>query len=189
MNLLDIFTQPFLARSLIVGLILSVSCGIIGSFIVVKKISSISGGLAHAAFGGIGLGFILNINPMIGAVIFCILCAFILGVSYRRKISGFETLISILWSTGMGLGMVFIALTPRYTPDPASYLFGNIVLVPEAYIYFALALNILILCSMKVVFKELHAISFDEEFAEISGLNVDLFFHYLLLLISLTIVV
>lgn len=184
----DALAMPLFQRALIAGLLVSIACGVVGTFVVVKRISSISGGLSHAAFGGVGLGYLLGFSPMLGALGFCLACATIVSFTYRRRKASLDTLISMMWSCGMALGMLFIALTPGYAPDLSSYLFGSIIFVPHQYLLFAVALDAVVLGITIFLFKELQAVSFDEEFSEVSGLHVDLLFLALALLTAVTVV-
>lgn len=188
MLITDALALPLFHRALTAGLLVSVACGIVGTLVVVKRISSISGGLSHAAFGGVGLGYLLGFSPMLGALGFCVACAGVLAYTYRRRKQSLDTLISMLWSAGMALGMLFIALSPGYVPDLSSYLFGSIIFVPAEYIHFALALDVLVVLTVLLAFNRIQAVCFDEEFSEISGVKVDLFFLLLTVLTALTVV-
>lgn len=189
MNFLEIISSPLIQRTIFIGLVVSLTCGIIGSIIVVKKISSISGGLAHVAFGGVGLGFLLNYDPFLGAFFVCILSALFLGMIYRKKKFALETYVSMLWSLSMALGMLFISLKPGYAPDISSYLFGSIAFVPDEYFYFVISFNTILLLILFLFFKELQAVTFDEEFAEINGLPVGLIFNLILIFIAIAVVI
>lgn len=186
---MDILSYEFIRNALIVGLLASISCGIIGTYVVIKRIVFISGGISHTAYGGIGLGYFLGINPMIGALGFTILAALGMGVVSYKSAQRSDTLIGVMWAFGMALGIIFVSLSPGYTTDLMSYLFGNILLVPSSDIWFLLILNIIILITVFALYEEFKAVSFDEEFAEASGLNVKLLNLVLLVLIALTVVV
>ncbi len=140
----DLLQYTFIQNALIAAVLASVACGIIGSYVVVKKIVFISGGIAHASFGGVGLGYYLGINPMYGVLPFSLLSALVMGtVSKKSKIPE-DSAIGILWSLGMALGVIFVYLTPGYAPDLMTYLFGNILTVPRLDLYLMLALDIII---------------------------------------------
>jgi len=187
-----IFTEalaiPLFHRALAAGLLVSIACGVIGSYVVVKRISSISGGLSHTAFGGVGLAYFFGFSPLLGALGFCLACSVLLGVVYQRRRESLDTLISILWAVGMAVGMVFIALVPGYAPDLSSYLFGSIIFVPENYLFLCAALDVAILLVVALYYKQFQAVSFDEEFSAVAGLKVEWIFILLLLLTSLTVV-
>jgi zinc transport system permease protein len=180
---------PFFQRVLLAGLLASVACGVIGSLVVAKRISSISGGISHAAFGGVGLGYLLGIDPTLGAALFGIAAGGIVGLAYRRVRSALDTLISMVWAVGMALGILFVALSPGYAPDLTSYLFGSLLLVPWKYVAWIAAVDVLVGVGIGLLFKELQAVAFDEEFAEVVGLPVEALFLGLLALTSLTVVV
>lgn len=187
--MLEALTLPFFQRALLAGLLASVAGGVIGSYVVAKRISSISGGLAHAAFGGVGIGYFLGVPAMLGAIVFALLSGIGVGVAYRRFRSALDTTIAMVWAVGMALGILFVSLTPGYAPDLLSFLFGSILFVTPEYVQGVLLLDVLILTSVVVAFKELQAVTFDEEFAEIMGLPVEPLLQLLLGLVSLTVVV
>jgi zinc transport system permease protein len=178
----------FFQRALVAGLAASVACGIVGTYIVVKRIASISGGLSHAAFGGVGLGYLMGFPPMLGAIGFTLLSGFGIGLAYRRLSSALDTLIAMFWSVGMAVGILFVALAPGFAPDLMSYLFGSIIFVPTSYVWLVLALDAVILLVLALLFKEFQAVAFDEEFAEIMGVPVEPVFQVMLALIALAVV-
>jgi len=128
----EILGYGFFQNALIAGVLASIACGVIGTYVVVKRMVSVSGGISHAAFGGIGLGYYLGIDPLLGAVGFTLATALGLGVLTRRAKQHIDTLIGAVWATGMALGILFIAITPGYAPDLFSFLFGNILLSRQA---------------------------------------------------------
>lgn len=186
---MDILTYEFIRNALLAGLLASVSCGIIGAYVVTKRIVFISGGIAHTAYGGIGLGYLLGINPILGALGFTILAAIGMGIVNHKSAQRSDTLIGVMWAVGMALGIIFVSLSKGYTTDLMSYLFGNILLVPIGDIQFLTILNIIILIIVFALYEEFKAVAFDEEFAEAAGLNVKLLNLVLLVLIALTVVV
>jgi len=186
--MLDALAQPFFLRVLLAGLLASVACGIIGTYVVAKRIASISGGLSHAAFGGVGLGYLLGFPPMLGAAGFGLLAGLVVGVAQRRLRSGLDTLIAMVWSVGMALGILFVALAPGYAPDLLSYLFGSLLFVPWSYVAVVAALDLLILVTVILFHRYFQAVCFDEEFAEASGVPVGPVFLGLLGLTALAIV-
>ena len=186
--MIEALELPFFQRVLIAGLLASVACGVIGTYVVARRMASISGGLAHAAFGGVGLGYLAGFSPMLGATGFGLLAALVVGFAYRRRVAGLDTLIAIVWSVGMALGIVFIALAPGYAPDLMSYLFGSLLFVPWSYVWLVAALDVLIVAAVWLLFKELQAVAFDEEFAELTGVPVEPLFYTLLALAALAIV-
>lgn len=187
--MLDALALPFIQRALLAGVLASIACGVVGSFVVVKRMASISGGLSHAAFGGVGLGFLLHFNPLIGAAIFALGCGVGITFAYRRLQDGLDTLIAMVWSVGMALGIVFVSLAPGYAPDLMSYLFGSILFVPSDFVYATLALDVVLLLVVVLLYKDLQAVAFDEEFTEVAGMPTELVFQILMALTALTIVV
>jgi zinc transport system permease protein len=186
--MLEALQLPFFQRVLLAALLASVACGILGTYVVAKRIASLSGGLAHAAFGGVGLGYLLGIPPMLGATGFGIVAGLSIGLAYRRLRSGFDTLISMVWAVGMALGIVFVALAPGYAPDLLSYLFGSLLFVSWDYVLLVAGLDLMVGGTVLFLFKEFQAVSFDEEFAEVAGVPVQRVLLVLLALTSLAIV-
>lgn len=187
--MLEILQYEFIQNALIAGLLASVACGIVGVYVVVKKTVSISGGIAHASFGGIGLGYFLGINPVLGAMFFAIASALGMGLIIRRTRLPEDTAIGILWAMGMASGIIFIGLTPGYAPDLFSYLFGNILTVPTLDLVLMLILDVVIILVVVLFYKELLFISFDEEFSTVVGVPTSRLYLLLLCLVALTVVV
>ena len=187
--IVEALSLPFFQRALLAALLASIACGVIGTFVVVKQMSSITGGLSHAAFGGVGLGFYLGFSPMLGAALFSLGCALFLGWIYLRREHNLDTLISMMWSVGMALGIFLISLTPGYAPDLKSYLFGSILFVPHEYLVLIALLDLAIVSLVYLLFKELQAVSFDEEFSLVIGAPVTATLLVLFALIALTVVV
>lgn len=186
--LIDLFAYDFFQRAFLAAIFASISCGIIGSYIVSRRIVFISGGITHASFGGIGLAFFLGFNPLLGAVLFAVLSA--LGIQFFTKVAEVreDSSIAMWWSLGMALGIIFIFLTPGYTPNLMSYLFGNILTVSKEELWWMLILNIVILFVFIRYFRPILYIAFDEEFARTAGLPVQRFNYLTITLIALTVV-
>ena len=186
--MIEILQYDFMQNALIAALLASISCGIIGVYVVVKRIVFISGGIAHAAFGGIGLSYFLGIDPIMGVVPFSIASALSMGFVGRRTKIPEDTAIGILWAIGMALGIIFIGFTPGYAPDLFGYLFGSILTVPTSNIITMLILNVAIIVIVIALYREFQAISFDEEYAKAMGLLTERVYLLLLCLIALTVV-
>lgn len=185
----DLLQYSFIQNALAAAILASIACGIIGVYVVVKKIVFISGGIAHASFGGIGLGYYLGINPMLGVLPFSLVSALIMGtVSKKSKIPE-DSAIGILWSLGMALGVIFVYLTPGYAPDLMTYLFGNILTVPRFDLYLMLGVDIVIVGAVYLFYKEFLSLCFDEEFTTVQGFPTEKLYLFLLCIIALTIVV
>jgi zinc transport system permease protein len=155
----------------------------------VKRIVFISGGISHAAFGGIGLAYLLGVDPILGALFFTIASALGMGVVTKRTNIREDTAIGILWAIGMALGVLFIGLSPGYAPDLWSYLFGNILTVPRSDIILMLVLDAVIILVVFLLYNEFLALSFDEEFATVVGVPVERSYLILLCLIAMTVVI
>jgi zinc transport system permease protein len=181
--------HDFMRNALLAGLLAAVACGIIGTYVVAKRMVSISGGISHSAFGGIGLGYYLGINPVVGALFFTVAAALGTGLVVKRTRLPEDTAIGILWAMGMAIGILFIGLTPGYAPGLFSYLFGDILLVSPSDLILMLALDAVILAIVVAFYKEFLALSFDEEFGTVSGVPVEKLYLLLLCLIALTVVV
>ncbi len=187
--MLEILQYEFMRNAIMAGLLAAIACGIVGVYVVVKRIVFISGGIAHASFGGIGLGYFLGINPIIGALVFSLASGLAIhGITRKSRLPA-DTAIGILWAIGMALGIIFINLTPGYAPDLMSYLFGNILTVPMSDILLMLALDVVIIGIVIALFKEYLILSFDEEYATAVGMPVEKLYLLLLAMIALTVVV
>ena len=184
----DALRYGFMQNALAAGLLVSVACGIIGTYVVVKRIVFISGGVAHAAYGGIGLAYFLGINPVVGAIFFSLLSAFGMGLVQRKTRERSDSIIGVMWAIGMALGIIFLDLTPGYKADLMSYLFGSILAVPSGDLIVMLVLNILIIVLVFLFYKELLAITFDEQFSIVENVPVDWMYLLLMGLIGFTVV-
>jgi len=187
--MLELFQYQFMQRALIAAVLVSISCGVVGSYVVIKKIVSLSGAISHAAFGGVGLGYFLGVNPVLAAIPFSIISAISIGgVKQITNISE-DTAIGILWSVGMAIGVIFINLTPGYAPDLFSYLFGSILTVSNTDLYIMFVLDLVIIAIVFLFRREFLAVSFDEEFSNVVGLHALLVYMLLLALVALSVVV
>jgi zinc transport system permease protein len=185
----DLLAYEFIRNAFMAALLSSVACGIIGTYVVVKKIGYISGGIAHTAFGGIGLGYYLGVNPLLGVIPFSLAAALAIGLLSKKAGIAEDTAIGAFWAAGMAIGVIFIGLTPGYAPNLFSYLFGNILTVPAADLWLILLLDLLIISVVWLFSKEFLAASFDEEYARVSGLKTTALDLLLLSLIALTVVI
>lgn len=184
----SIFQYDFIIKSLLGALFASITAGLAGTYIVSKRMVFLSGGITHASFGGIGIGYFIGINPVVGAAVFGILSA--LGVEYlsvKQKIRE-DSAIGILWAFGMAIGIIFIYLTPGYTPNLMSYLFGSILTVTNADIIALGIMSIFLILYFGLFYRTILYISFDEIFARTYSSYVDIFKYFTTALIALTIV-
>jgi len=182
-------SQPFMQNALAGGLLASVACGIIGSYVVVKRIGYLAGGIAHAVLGGMGIAYYLGRPPIEGALVSALVFAFILGWVSLRMQQQEDTIIGALWAGGMATGILFISQTPGYNVDLMSFLFGNILMISSENLYWIAGLDVLILLIVFLFYKQFIAVSFDEEFARLRGIPVERFYMLFLSLVALTVVI
>jgi len=187
-SLLSIFRYQFVLHALMAAVLASVSCGIVGTYIVARRKVFISGGITHASFGGIGIGYYLGINPVLGAAVFSILSA--LGIEFISKKTDVreDSAIGILWSLGMAIGIIFIFITPGYAPNLMMFLFGSILTVTWLDIYLMMGLCLLIMTFFLLYYRLILYISFDEDYARAHRAPVNFINYLLMSIIALTIV-
>ncbi len=184
----DALQFDFMRNALWAGLLVSIACGIIGTFVVINRLVFISGGVAHAAYGGIGLGYFFQFNPMLGAILFSLVSALAMGLVQRKTRQRADTIIGVMWAVGMAIGIIFVDLTEGYKADLMSYLFGSILAVPKSDLLIMLLLDLIIVALVILFYKELLAISFDETFATVANVPVDAIYLTLMCLVALTVV-
>lgn len=184
-----IFEYRYLTNAVIACLLSGVTCGIIGTYIVARRMVFLCGGITHASFGGLGIAFYLGANPILGAMIFAIMSA--LGIEYsssRSKIRH-DSAIGIIWGVGMAIGALFISLRPGYTSgDMASFLFGSIVTVTNGDILALAVLALLLLVAAAIWHRPIMYVAFDKEFARSLGVRVDLISYVMAVATAITIV-
>jgi zinc transport system permease protein len=184
----DILHFDFMRTALISGVLVSIACGIVGSLVTVNRLSALSGGIAHAAYGGLGLAVYLRWPPLLGAVLFSLASSGVMGYVSRRNKERSDTIIGVVWAAGMAFGILMIDLSKGYYVDMMSYLFGSILAVPWESVVFMAVLDIVIVLTVLALFKEFMGMSYDEEFSDISGVPVEVLYYILLLLIALSVV-
>ncbi|MGD2020687.1 MAG: metal ABC transporter permease [Thiohalocapsa sp.] len=180
--------QAFLRQALLAGLLASIGCGLIGPFVVVKRIAFLAGGIAHSVLGGMGAALYFGFDPLLGALAAAIVSALLIGWVRLTWHTGEDTAIGALWAIGMAVGILFISRTPGYTTDLMSFLFGNILLVPTRELWFMAALDLLLLLVVGLGYRHFIAVAFDEDFARLRGLPVAALYLLLLVLVALTVV-
>ncbi len=184
-----ILKYSFMQNALIAALLASIVTGIIGTIAIEKKLISMSGGIAHASFGGIGLGYLLGFEPIWGGLFFAVGSSVLISkLSENIKIKA-DTLTGILWSFGMALGILFISLAPGYMPDMTSYLFGDILSVSKASIISMLIITAVIVFVFIALFNYLILFLYDEEYAKIRGINVNILRWVVYIMIPIGIIV
>jgi zinc transport system permease protein len=175
-------------NALLAGFLTSIACGIIGSFVVVNRIVFLSGGIAHAAYGGIGLAFFLGLPYSVGTLGFALLTAMVMAVVTYKARHRSDTIIGVLWAVGMATGVILLDLTPGYNVDLMSFLFGSILTVPTSDLWLMLALDCIILFTVGYFYNDFLALSYDEDFAQIRGIQVRPLYFLLLALVAISVV-
>lgn len=185
---------PFLRYAFFSGIMASLAFGIIGTYVVARRISYIAGAIAHSVLGGIGIGLYLEqktgsawLGPLPGAVAAAVLSALIIGLVSLHAKEREDTVIGALWAMGMAIGLLFIARTPGYI-EPMSYLFGNILLISKTDLWLVAALDLLVAATAILFYHKFLAVCFDEEYARLRGVRTDLYYLLLLCLTALTVV-
>lgn len=185
---MELLQYTFFQHALIGSLLASIVCGMVGTYIVTRRLVFISGGLTHASFGGIGIGLYAGISPLLSAAVFAVLSAF--GVEWLSKRSEMreDSAIAVFWTLGMALGIIFTYLSPGFAPDLSSYLFGNILTIAVSDLLFLGIVALLTTLFFALYIRPIIAIAFDREFAASQGIRVRLFEYLLMMLIALCIV-
>jgi zinc transport system permease protein len=178
----------FMRNALAAGLLASVLCGIMGTLVVVNRLVFLSGGIAHAAYGGIGLAFYLGWPFMVGTLGFSLAAALVMAAVTLKAKHRADTIIGVVWAVGMAVGIILLDMTPGYNVDLMSYLFGSILTVPESDLWMMLAMGGVLAILVGVYYKDLLALSYDEEFARIRGVSVEALYLTLICLLAVTIV-
>ncbi|RHJ80990.1 metal ABC transporter permease [Parabacteroides sp. AM08-6] len=185
---MDLLHYSFFQHALIGSLLTAIACGIVGTYIVSRRLVFISGGITHASFGGLGLGFYLGMNPILMAMAFSVLSAF--GVEWVSKTQNIreDSAIAGVWSLGMALGVVFIFLTPGYAPNLSAYLFGNILTISKGDIYWIAGLSFVLVILFSLFLREIVYVAFDRDFAVTQQLPVKWIEYIMMFFIAVTIV-
>ncbi len=186
--MLEALHLGFMRNALVAGVLVSIACGIVGTYVVVNRIVFLGGGIAHAAYGGIGLAYLVGSDPTFTAVGFSLVSAMVMGIVHRKTRERSDTIIGVIWAIGMALGVIFVDLTPGYKADLMSYLFGSILAVPQRDLWLMLIVDLLAFLVVSLLYKELVAISFDETYATVRNVPVALVYYCLLALTALSVV-
>ncbi|MBQ8520368.1 MAG: metal ABC transporter permease, partial [Bacteroides sp.] len=175
MNMFELLNYTFFQHALLGSLFASIACGIIGTYIVTRRLVFISGGITHASFGGIGIGLYTGISPILSAAVFSVLSAF--GVEWlsKRKDMREDSAIAVFWTFGMAVGIIFSFLAPGFTPDLSAFLFGNILTITTTDIVILAALSVLLVIFFTLFLNPIVYIAFDREFARSQRIPVVLF--------------
>jgi zinc transport system permease protein len=188
-TLAEIFSYEFMQNALLAGVLVSLVSGIIGTLVVINRMVGISGGVAHAAYGGVGIASYFGFDPVLGAVLFSLLSSVTMGVAHRKLRERSDTMIGVMWAVGMAIGIIFVSLTPGYRANLMSYLFGSILAVSMADIWWMAGIAAATVLFVALFYRQLLAISFDEEFATVRNLPVTALSVLLLIMTGLTVVV
>lgn len=178
----------FMRNALMAGLLASIMCGIIGTLVVVNRIVFLSGGIAHASYGGIGLAFFFGFSYLFGILGFALLMAAVMAAVTLRAKQRADTIIGVLWAVGMALGVILLDMTPGYNVDLMSYLFGSILTVPATDLWLMMVTDGLVLLFVGYWYHDLVSMSYDEEFARVRGVPVRFLYFLLIAMIALSVV-
>lgn len=186
--MVEAFQFEFMRNALAAGLMVSVICGMTGTFVVVNRIVFLSGGIAHAAYGGIGLAFFLGWPYMVGTLGFSLGAAVIMALVSLKAKHRSDTIIGVIWAVGMACGVILLDLTPGYNVDLMSYLFGSILAVPGSDLWMMAGMGLVIGVLMILFYPDLLAMSYDEEFARIRGVPVTALYIMMICILAITVV-
>ncbi|NLX80695.1 MAG: metal ABC transporter permease [Proteiniphilum sp.] len=188
MDILDLLNYAFFRNALLGSLFASIACGIIGTYVVSRRLVFISGGITHASFGGLGVGFYFGINPIFSAMIFSVMSAF--GIQWLSEKQGVreDSAIAVFWSLGMAVGIMLTFLTPGFTPNLSEYLFGNILTVTTNDIISLVVLSVLLLLFFIANYHSIVSVSFDTQFAKSRRIHTQIIEYAMMMFIAVTIV-
>lgn len=188
MNISELLQYAFFRNALFGSLFASIACGIIGTYVVSRRLVFISGGITHASFGGLGIGFYFSLPPILSAMAFSVLSAFGIQWLSRRQGVREDSAIAVFWSLGMALGIVLTFLSPGYTPNLSEYLFGNILTITQADIAALVVLSLMLLLFFALFYHAIVSVSFDTEFAQTRRVPTQFIEYTMMLFIAVTIV-
>lgn len=186
--IVDILSYEFLTRALIASILSGITCGIVGCYIVARRMVFLSGGITHASFGGLGMALYAGVDPLLGSLSFAALSSVGIEFAARRGRMREDSAVGIIWALGMAIGVVFMSLRPGYATDLTSYMFGNILLVNDADIEYLTWLTLFVVVGALMMLRKLMFVTFDEDYAKSQGLNVALIAYIMAVVIAVTIV-
>jgi zinc transport system permease protein len=187
--MLEVLEYSFMQNAILASILVSIITGIIGSLILVNKMTFLTGGIAHSSYGGIGLAVYFGLPIFLGASLFALLSALLIAFIAFKERHRIDIFIGLIWAIGMAIGIIFVDLTPGYNVDLMSYLFGSILAVSKSDLIFMSILAVVVLFFIHKYYREILAVSYDSEYAQIKGINAKLFFTLILLLSALSVVV
>ena len=179
----------FMRNALLAALLVSLTCGAIGTLVVLNRIVMISGGIAHAAYGGVGLAYFFGFDPVLGAIGFGLISSIGMGITQRKLHERADTVIGVLWAIGMAIGIIFVSLSPGYKADLMSYLFGSILAVSVLDLRLMLAVAVVAILFIMLFYRPLQAISFDETFAAVRNVPVTGLYLAMIVVVGLAVVI
>lgn len=185
----EIFQYQFLAHAALACLLCGIACGMIGTYVVCRRLVFLSGGITHASFGGIGMAYYFGANPLLGALIFAILSAWGIETFTSRKQIREDSAIGLIWSLGMAIGIIFIYLTPGYAPNLMSFLFGNILSVTSTDIIWMAIVDAFILLIFATMYRPILYVAFDREYARSQNFPTRIVSYLMATLVAITIVI
>ncbi len=186
--MIEALSLDFMQNALLAGILASIACGIIGSLVVVNRQVFLAGGVAHAAYGGVGLAFFFSLPVLPTTIAFTIVAALVMAAATFGRAERIDAVIGVLWAAGMALGIILLDVTPGYNVDLISYLFGSILAVPRSDIWIMLGLDLSVIALVTVFYKDFLALSFDVEFAKSNGVPVKTLYFVMLVMVAVGVV-
>lgn len=186
--IVDILSYEFLTRALVASILSGITCGIVGCYIVARRMVFLSGGITHASFGGLGMALYAGVDPLLGSLSFAALSSVGIEFAARRGRMREDSAVGIIWALGMAIGVVFMSLRPGYATDLTSYMFGNILLVNDTDIEYLTWLTLFVVVGALMMLRKLMFVTFDEDYAKSQGLNTALIAYIMAVVIAVTIV-
>jgi zinc transport system permease protein len=184
----EALTMPFIQNALIASLLIAIGVGVIGTLVVVNRMVFLAGGVAHTAYGGIGLAFFCGFSPLLGAGIFGVVAAFFMAYMFLKEPHRCDTIIGVTWAIGMAIGVILIDLSPAYNTDLMSYLFGSMIAIERSELLIFALLDAIVCVWTAVFYRKITAISFDNAFARTKGINTEALFVAMFVFVSLIII-
>ncbi len=186
--MLEALSFEFMQNALMAAVLASIACGIIGSLVVVNRIVFLSGGIAHTAYGGVGLAFFFGWPVLPCTIGFTLAASLVMGAVTLRHSDRVDTIIGVLWAAGMALGIILLDITPGYNVDLMSFLFGSILAVPVSDLWIMAGLVVVILALVLLFYRSFLVMSFDQEFARARGVPVSILYLLMLSMVAVSVV-
>ncbi len=187
--MLEVLSYSFIQNALLAGIIVGIITAIIGTLVVVNKMVFLSGGIAHSAYGGVGLAIYLGLPMLLTTSIFCVAITIIIALASYKNRENLDIIIGLTWAVGMSFGIILADLTPGYQADLMSYLFGSLLAVSDEDIYYMVGLLVTIFMIIVIFYRDILAVSYDNEYANLRGVKTKFFYTLILILSSLAIVI